>query len=197
MSKEISTSNTGMPSQWKALWATVATIFLVGLHPVTANAQSDAPSDPQIVGIVSAADQIDINYAKLALSKTNDKQVKDFAQQMITDHTSVQKAVADLAAKLNVTQADSETSNSLKTQAQQIVQKLEGLKGKAFDKAYIDNEVAYHQAVINATNTVLIPSAKNAELKSALQGAVPLFDGHLQHAQRVQSTLGGGGKSDH
>src|SRR6516225_9538517 len=104
MSKEIVTSNTCMPSQWKSFWTTASILFLVGLHPVTANAQSDAPSDPQIVGIVSAADQIDINYAKLALSKTNDKQVKDFAQQMITDHTSVQKAVADLAANhsLNV-----------------------------------------------------------------------------------------------
>jgi putative membrane protein len=196
MSKEIVTSNTGMPSQWKSFWTTAAIVFLVGLHPVTANAQSDAPSDPQIVGIVSAADQIDINYAKLALSKTNDKQVKDFAQQMITDHTSVQKAVADLAAKLNVTPAESGTSSSLTTQARQTMQKLDGLNGKAFDKAYIDNEVAYHQAVINTTNTVLIPSAQNADLKSALQGAVPLFEGHLQHAQRVQSALGVG-KSDY
>jgi putative membrane protein len=185
-----------MPSQWKAFWAITAIDLLVGLHPVT-SAQSNAPSDPQIVGIVSVADQIDINYAKLALSKTNDKQVKDFAQQMITDHTSVQTAVADLAAKLKVTQADSETSSALKTQAQQIVQKLEGLNGTAFDKAYIDNEVVYHQAVINTTNNVLIPSAQNAELKSALQGAVPLFDGHLQHAQRLQSALGDGGKSDY
>ena len=197
MSKEIITSNMSMPSQRKALWATAAIIFSVGLFSVAADAQADAPTDPQIVGIVSAADQIDIDYAKLALSKTSDKQVKDFAQQMITDHSSVQKAVADLAAKLNVTPADGETSNSLKAQAQQTMQKLQGLKGKAFDKAYIDNEVAYHQAVINATNTVLIPDAQNAELKSALQGAVPLFDGHLQHAQRVQSALGGGGKSDY
>lgn len=195
MWREIIKSNTAMRTRWRSFWAIAAILLLVGQYHVTANAQSDAPSDPQIVGIVSAADQIDINYAKLALSKTNDKQVKDFAQQMVTDHSSVQKAVADLAAKLNVTPADSETSNSLKTQAQQTMQKLQSLKGKAFDKAYIDNEVAYHQAVINATNSVLIPSAQNTELKSALQGAVPLFDGHLQHAQRVQSALGSGGKS--
>jgi len=184
-----------MPNPWKALWATAAIMFSAGLHPVAANAQADAPTDPQIVGIVSAANQIDINYAKLALSKTKDKQVKDFAQQMITDHSSVQKAVGDLAAKLHVTSVDSGSSNSLKTQAQQTMQKLQGLKGKAFDKAYVDNEVAYHQAVINATKTVLIPEAQNAELRSALQGAVPLFEGHLQHAQRVQSALDGGGKS--
>jgi len=97
---------------------------------------------------------------------------------MITDHSAVQKAVRELAAKLNVTPADSETSNSLKTQAHQIMQKLHGLKGKEFEKAYVDNEVAYHKAA-----------------KSALQGAEPLFEGHLQHAERVQSAIEGGVKT--
>ena len=128
------------------------------------------------------------------MSKAKDKQVKDFAQQMINDHSSVQKSVMGLAAKLNVTPAESGTSTSLKTQAQQMMQQLEGLKGKEFEKAYIDNEVAYHQAVINATKTVLIPSAENVELKSALQGAAPLFEGHLRHAQRVQSAIERGGQ---
>ena len=179
----------------RTLTAAAAIAFVIALHPVKANAQGgNAPTDPQIVGIVVAADQIDIDYAKLAMSKTKNKQVTDFAQQMITDHSAVSNSVFGLAAKLNVTPADSDTSNSLKAQAQQMTQKLQGLKGKAFEKAYIDNEVAYHQAVVNATKTVLVPSAQNAELKSALQGAVPLFEGHLQHAQRVQSAIEGGGQ---
>jgi putative membrane protein len=174
------------------LSAAAAVIFAVALHPAIAKAQGvGAPTDPQIVGIVETADQIDINYAKLALAKAKDKQVKDFAQQMITDHSAVQKAVVDLAAKLHVTPADSQTSDSLKTQAQQTTQKLRGLKGKQFEKAHVDNEVAYHKAVINATKTVLIPSAQNADLKSALQGAEPLFQGHLAHAERVQSAIEG------
>ena len=181
--------------QRRTLTAAAAIAFVIALHPVKANAQGgSAPTDPQIVGIVVAADQIDIDYAKLAMSKTKNKQVTDFAQQMITDHSAVSNSVFGLAAKLNVTPADSDTSNSLKAQAQQMTQKLQGLKGKAFEKAYIDNEVAYHQAVVNATKTVLVPSAQNAELKSALQGAVPLFEGHLQHAQRVQSAIEGGGQ---
>ena len=147
------------------------------------------------MGIVIAADEIDIHYAKLAMSKAKDQQVRDFALQMITDHSAVQKSVDGLTAKLNVTPADSETSNSLKTQAQQTMQKLRDLKSKEFEKAYVDNEVSYHQAVIDATKTVLIPSAQNPELKSALQGAIPLFEGHLQHARRVQSAIEGGGKS--
>ena len=187
-------SKTSKQIRWRVLWAVPTLIFAIAMHPAKANAQGGgAPTDPQIVGIVTAADQIDINYAKLAMSKTRNKQIRDFAQQMITDHSSVQKSVNDLAAKLNVTPVDSQTSDSLNAQAQQTMQKLQGLKGKAFEKAYIDNEVAYHQAVINATKTVLIPSAQSAELKSALQGATPLFEGHLQHAERVQSGIEGGG----
>jgi putative membrane protein len=174
----------------------MATLVLVfALHPAVANAQGSGPNDQQIVGIVVAADNIDIAYAKLAMSKTNNKEVRDFAQQMITDHSSVQKSVNELAAKLNVSPEDSDTSNSLKAKAQQMTQKLQGLRGKQFDTAYIDNEVAYHEAVINATKNVLIPSAQNAELKSALQGAEPLFEGHLQHAERVQADVEGGKKT--
>ena len=195
MTKEMGATKTGTQSRCRALWVAATMIFAVALHPAKASAQGGgAPSDPQIVGIVVAADQIDIDYAKLAMSKTKNKQVTDFAQQMITDHSTVSQSVFGLAAKLSVTPADSDTSNSLKAQAQQMTQKLQGLKGKEFEKAYVDNEVAYHQAVVNATKTVLVPSAQNAELKSALQGAVPLFEGHLQHAQRVQSAIEGGGQ---
>ena len=170
-----------------------AVLFATALHPSIMKAKGTAaPTDPQIVGIVETADDIDINYAKLALSKARDKQVRDFAQQMITDHSAVQKSVINVASKLNVTPADSPTSDSLKAQAQQTLEKLRGLKGKAFEKSYVDNEVSYHEAVINATKTVLIPSAQNAELKSALQGAEPLFEGHLAHAERVQSAIEGG-----
>lgn len=154
-------------------------------------ASGPAPTDPQIVGIVVSANQIDINYAKLALSKSKNRKVRDFAQQMVTDHSALQKSVGELGAKLNVTPADSDTSKSLKSQSEQTTEKLKRLSGRAFDKAYIDNEVAYHQAVINAVSSVLIPNAQNAELKSALENAAPLFQGHLEHAKKVQADLEG------
>ena len=188
ISKEASTWN-----MRPHLTTIAAVLFATALHPSIMKAQGTAaPTDPQIVGIVETADDIDINYAKLALSKARDKQVRDFAQQMITDHSAVQKSVINVASKLNVTPADSPTSDSLKAKAQQTLEKLRGLKGKVFEKSYVDNEVSYHEAVINATKTVLVPSAQNAELKSALQGAEPLFEGHLAHAERVQSAIEGG-----
>jgi len=149
-----------------------------------------APTDPQIVGIVVAANQIDIDYGKLALSKTRNAEVRDFAQQMVTDHSAVQKSVFDLGAKLHVTPADSDTSATLKKQAADAMAHLKTLDGAAFDKAYIDNEVTYHKAVIQEVSTVLIPDAQNAELKSALTGAAPMFQGHLEHAEHLQSSLG-------
>src|SRR3954468_21137137 len=116
----------------------------------TSSAVAQAPTDPQIVGIVLGANQIDMDYAKLALAKSKNKDVRDFAQQMSTDHASLQKSVKDLGAKLNVTPADSDTAKSLKQQAADETKKLKALSGKEFDKAYIDNEVAYPQQVIDA-----------------------------------------------
>jgi putative membrane protein len=166
-----------------------ALAVMVGIAVPHGTAQGAAPTDAQIVGIVVAANQIDIDTGKLTLSKSQSEQVRAFAQQMITDHSALQKSVFDLGAKLNVTPAESDTSRSLKTQAEQTTQKLNGLSGRDFDKAYIDNEITYHKAVIDATKSVLIPNARNPQLKSALKGAVPLFQGHLEHAEKAQSAL--------
>jgi putative membrane protein len=181
-----------MPSKMsKVLAFASAVVYAATFHPTAQAQAAAAPSDPQIVGIVVTANQIDIDHGKLALSKSKNQEVRDFAQQMVTDHSAVQKSVFDLGAKLKVTPAGSDTSKSLKSQASETTEKLKVLNGKAFDDAYIDNEVAYHKAVINAVSSVLIPNAQNAELKSALQGAAPLFQGHLEHAQKVQANLEG------
>lgn len=171
---------------------TVAMLVLGLAGAGLAQAQAAAPSDPQIVGIVVTANQIDIDAAKLALKKSKNQQVREFAQQMVDDHTALGKNVGDLVKKLNVTPADSDTSKTLKQQATAETTKLKSLSGKAFDQEYINHEVAYHKAVIDAVGNTLIPNAQNAELKSALQGAAPLFQGHLQHAEQIQSALGSG-----
>lgn len=147
------------------------------------------PSDANIGAIVLAANQIDIDYAKLALTKSKNKEVRDFAQQMVTDHEAVQKSVIELAGKLKLTPVENETSQNLKAKSVETMAKLKSLHGKAFDKFYIDNEVAYHKLVADVVSGVLIPSAQNSELKSALEGAEPLFVGHLEHARNVQATV--------
>src|SRR5438309_11975620 len=84
---------------------------------VKLQAQAQAPSDPQIVQIVQTANQIDITQARLALKKSSNSQVKDFANQMISDHQALMNSVADLAKKLNVIPQERDTSKQLKQQA--------------------------------------------------------------------------------
>jgi putative membrane protein len=155
-----------------------------------AHAQQKGPSDPQIAGIVVIANQIDVDAGKLAKSKSHNKEVKAFAQQMITDHNAVNQQAGALAKRLGVTPEDSDTSKSLKQGAADNIASLKKLKGAQFDRAYVDHEVAYHQQVLDAIDKVLIPSAQNAELKGLITKVRPAIATHLDHARHLQASLG-------
>ena len=156
-------------------------------------AQSTGPTDPQIAAIVVTANQVDIDAGKLAASKSSSKPVKDFAQLMIGDHSSVNKSATDLVTKLKVTPEDNATSQSLKKGGEDNLANLRKLSGAAFDRAYVDHEVAYHEAVIDALDKTLIPNAKNDELKALLVKVRPAFVAHLEHAKSLQASLGKAG----
>lgn len=148
------------------------------------------PTDPQIAAIVVTANQVDIDAGKLAQTKASAQDVKDFAQRMITDHTGVNKSATELVTKLKVTPEPNDTSKSLQKGGDDNLAALKKLNGAAFDKAYIDHEVVYHQAVLDAVDKTLIPSANNAELKALLVKVRPAFVAHLEHAKHVQGSLG-------
>src|SRR3954454_12051858 len=117
----------------------------------TVNAQTPAagaPNDAQIAMIAVVADSIDIDAGKLAAEKASSKEVKAFAETMVRDHTAVNAKATALAKKLGVTPEESPTSKGLKSEADTTLAKLKGMSGAEFDKAYVDNEVAYHEAVI-------------------------------------------------
>ena len=167
------------------------TLFLAaaGLSLTGVAALAEGPSDAQIASIVVTANQVDIDAGKLAVSTSDNKDVKAFGQLMITDHTGVNKSAVDLVTRLKVTPEDNATSQSLKSGGDQNVANLKGLKGTAFDKAYVDHEVAYHQQVIDAVDKTLIPNAKNAEVKALLVKVRPAFVAHLEHAKSLQAAL--------
>jgi putative membrane protein len=168
-----------------------AVILVAGLLALSvAGASAQAIDDAQIAHIVVTANQVDIDAGKLAASKASSPEVKKFGQQMVTDHTGVNKQASDLAAKLKVTPADNPTSQSLKDGGEKNVARLNGLSGAAFDKAYIEHEVVYHQAVLDALDKTLIPGASNPELKALLVKVRPAFVAHLEHAKKIQSSLG-------
>lgn len=154
-----------------------------------AAAQTTKPTDPQIAHIAYTAGEIDIEAAKLALDKTKNSAVRTFAESMVRDHTAVNEKALALVKKLKVTPQDNDTSKSLLKQAAEKKAQLAKLNGAQFDKAYVENEVAYHKTVNGALQTLLIPSASNAELKDLLQTGLKVFQGHQQHAEHLAKDL--------
>jgi putative membrane protein len=165
------------------------TLFAATVFAVSTAAFAQSPNDAQIASIVVTANQVDIDAGKLAAKNATNAEVKKFANLMVTDHTGVNKQAVDLVTKLKVTPQDNDTSKSLKEGGDKNLETLKGLKGAAFDKAYVDHEVAYHQAVLDAVDKTLIPSASNAELKALLVKVRPAFVAHLEHAKHVQASL--------
>ncbi|MCD6077473.1 MAG: hypothetical protein K0R89_1411, partial [Ramlibacter sp.] len=147
------------------------------------------PSDPQIAQIVVTANQVDVDAGKLAVARAASKDVKQFAQQMITDHTAVNQQAVALVTKLKVKPEPSDTSRSLQKGGDDNLARLKTLKGAQFDKAYVEQEVAYHQVVLDAIDKVLLPSAKNAELKALIVKVRPAIAAHLEHARHLQAQL--------
>jgi len=168
----------------------LVTAATVGSLMFGAPAHADGPNDAQIAAIVVTANQVDINAGELAKSKTKNEEVKAFAQRMVTDHTGVNKSAVDLVTKLKVKPEQNDTSRSMAAGGADTIKKLQGLSGKAFDKAYVDNEMTYHQTVLDALDNTLIPNAKNDELKALLVKVRPAFVAHLDHAKHIQGSLG-------
>jgi putative membrane protein len=164
---------------------TAAALFL--LAPALTRAQQI--SDAEIAAIVIAANQVDIDAGALAASTSASAQVKAFGEQMVAAHTAVNKSASELAARIKLAPKDNATSQSLKAGGEKTVARLRTLKGTAFDKAYVGNEVAYHQQVLDALDHTLIPNAKNPELKKLLEGVRPAFVAHLEHARQLQAAL--------
>ena len=146
-------------------------------------------TDAQIASIVVTANQVDIDAGALAESRSKNAEVKRFGQQMVAAHTGVNKQAVELVTRLHVTPQDNPTSQSLKAGADANLAHLKTVDGAAFDQAYIEREVAYHQRVLDAIDKTLIPGAKNEELKGLLVKVRPAIAGHLEHAKMIQASL--------
>jgi putative membrane protein len=163
------------------------TLVAACIFSATVSAQENPKlSDPEVAHVAVVANQIDIAYATIAKEKSKDADILKFAETMTSDHNAVINQASALVKKLNVTPKENSVSQKLLADAEQTKKMLRTKSGKEFNKAYIDNEVTYHKAVIGAVEGLLIPEAENAELKALLQNVVPALKTHLEHAEMVQ-----------
>ncbi|MBO9618457.1 MAG: DUF4142 domain-containing protein [Niabella sp.] len=170
-------------------WMTAGLMGIL-LFPIDNYAQQTPKlTDPEIASVAVTANQIDVNYASLAQRKSKNAAILNFAKTMKTDHLGVIALATKLVQKLKVTPKTNAVTKSLLDGEKKTKAMLSSKSGGAFNKAYINNEVAYHEAVINAVENVLIPQAQNAELKGLLTNILPALKTHLEHAKMVQNEL--------
>ncbi len=169
----------------------LSAVFVAGgLLMMAAATQAQEINDAQIATIVVTANQVDVDAGKLARQRADNSEVKKFAERMVSDHEGVNQQAVALATKLKVTPQENDTSRAIKAGGDKNLANLQTLSGAAFDKAYVDHEVAYHAQVLDALDKTLIPGASNAELKALLVKVRPAFVAHLEHAKQIQASLG-------
>ena len=146
-------------------------------------------TDAQIVEVVKTADEGEIDAAKLAKSKASDSRVKDFAKMMIEDHKANKKESKKIAKNNNIKAENNDVAKNLKDDTKSKIKDLKQYKNAAFDKAYIDSQVAMHQQLLKDLDQTYIPTAQNADLKSFLQDTRTHVQEHLSKAQEIQSAM--------
>ncbi len=165
-------------------------IPIVAVSLVAGAALADSKmNDLEIAHTAYTAGQLDIRYAHLALAVSDNEAVREFAQTMIRDHGAVNKQAGDLIAELNVTPQDNALSQALVSGAAEKRAELAGLTGKAFDCAYAENELGYHQLVNKTVAEDFIPAVTVEPLKSLLAEALITFKVHEKHAEHMVAGL--------
>lgn len=146
-------------------------------------------SDANIAAIVVTANTIDIQYADMALAKSQRAEVREFAEMVRKDHQSVNEAAGALVTRLGVTPEMNSIAFDLRDDAETKRLTLRDFEGAAFDSAYAANEITYHTTVLGAIDNALIPSAQNAELKALLIAVRPAVAAHLEHARELAAKV--------
>jgi putative membrane protein len=146
-------------------------------------------SDANIVYILDQANAADSARGRLAETKGTSADVKSFARLMVGEHHALRQQGQQLAKKLNVT-PQAPPNDQSEAQAKTEMDSLNAMpKGKAWDKAYIDFEVPYHEQLMQ-TATKALDAAQNQELKDLIKKAAPVVQKHIDHAKQAQQKLG-------
>lgn len=158
----------------------------------TALAQGQAQetmTDAKIVQVMKTANEGETDLGKMAKSRAENKDVKEFAKKMVDEHKKSEKEAKNVAKKAKVKFEESTASKDLETLAKNKEKELKNFKGREFDKAYIDQQISMHQQLLDDLNLKLIPAAQSPELKTYLETTKAHVQEHLSRAQEIQTTL--------
>ena len=149
-----------------------------------------AMGDPAIMGTINTSNAAEITTSELAQERASNAEVKKFANDMITGHRQMQKQADQLAQKANVTAQPAGKADQMQLMVAASVDSMKALKGAAFDQKYMAFQVQSHQTTLDNLRR-FEGQAQNADLKAMITKAIPAVQGHLERAQKIQTSLGG------
>jgi len=177
------------PHRRTGILATAALAALFTLGPVNAvAAQAEKLDDPTIIAIFDAANTWDMETGALAAKKGTTKDVREFGAMLERDHRVVRQQGRDLVKKLGVHPTPPKDFAMAKDHAAAL-SKLNSLNGKVFDRAFLEHEVAFHKAVLDAVTGTLLPALKNEEARALVTKVAPAFQAHMAAAQNLLDEL--------
>ena len=163
-------------------------ILCAGLLSV-GSALAQALAEPQITKVMKEANEAEVDAAKLAKKRANNDQVKAFAKKMIDEHEKNEKDVKKVADKKDIGMDRSDASKALHEQAEEQLKGLKKAKDADFDRAYITNQVAMHQDLLNKIDNEFLPAAKTPALKEYLSATREHVKAHLDEAKAIESSI--------
>lgn len=145
-------------------------------------------NDAQLAAVIQAINQGEIQEAQLAEQRATSPEVKRFARDMMTSHRNIMSEDQSVLSQAQITPSDNAVSQQLRTDSQGEMSTLEGMRGRDFDREYVDSQIKDHNKAIELLDRI-IPNVKNPQLKAQLQNARPRLEAHLRQAERVQQKL--------
>ncbi len=145
-------------------------------------------TDANVVDVLTVANQGEVDYSQLGVDKATNASVKEFAQMMVKDHSTMLTSVKDLSTRLNVTPASNDKANDLKEENTKDVNDLNAKTGNDFDKEFMDEQIDMHQETLDLL-TDLDGRTTNADLKAAIAEARPKVQAHLDQAKAIKDKL--------
>jgi putative membrane protein len=146
-------------------------------------------SDREIMGVLESANEAEIDAAQDAKSKSDNRDVKYFADQMISDHKRAKEELRDIAKEADAKPQATDTSRSLKDNEKTARGKISDLKAGDFDRAYLSHQIDVHQSLIKTIDESLMPQAQNDKVKHYLSKVRSTVQNHLNHAKQLQSQV--------
>lgn len=148
-----------------------------------------AASDGRTAGMFLMENDIELSFAKIAFDNASSDEVKVYARRMLTDHTQMLAGTHEMVAAQDLDPADDMAARDLRDASTLQRDSLRALTGRAFDSTYVAMELQRHREMLSIIDDVLLPRARNTQLRDMIASMRPIVAAHIAHAQQLRASL--------